>query len=150
MEHFPSQLYQWWGNLWETLYESLIITIQPKKLRILVQFFGYSQFRTTSIFDGSTKIPLLEITCPRNPTSESQKSHLLYFEKSLFFLNYSKTILKCSWCCVSSLGYIRTSSIKTKTNLSRKGLKIRFIKSIKAAGPFVNPKASPQIHNIHI
>ncbi|KAJ0857906.1 hypothetical protein HanRHA438_Chr13g0595361 [Helianthus annuus] len=38
------------------------------------------------------------------------------------------------------LEYIRISSMKTMTNLSKYGLQTRFMRSMNAAGAFVSPK----------
>jgi hypothetical protein len=50
------------------------------------------------------------------------------------------TIRRCRACCSSFLEYIKISSMKTTTNLSNSGINTEFIRYVKWAGAFVNPK----------
>ncbi len=72
----------------------------------------------------------------KNTTSHSQNSHFFNLAKSSFFLSIYNTRLKWSSCPSSLWEYTKMPSINTTTNLSKKGLKTRFIKSIKAARAF--------------
>jgi hypothetical protein len=50
----------------------------PKKLRISMTKLGIFHPTISLTLAGSTNIPPLEMMCPRNGTSSSQYSHLLY------------------------------------------------------------------------
>src|SRR4030065_1325611 len=89
---------------------------KPRKLLISVTDLRVSHCDTTSTLDGTTAIPLPEITCPRKLTSFNQNSHLDNLAYSFFSFNTCNTIFKCSACSSSVLEYIKMSSIKTTTN----------------------------------
>ena len=112
---------------------------RPKKFRISITVIGFGHFITASIFVGSTEIPSLEITCPRNATRLSQNSHLLNLAYSTFSLKVCKTLPKWTSCSSGLFEYTNISSIKTMTNWSKNSLNTLFMKSMNTAGAFVNP-----------
>jgi hypothetical protein len=80
---------------------------------------------------GSTKTPLVEMTCPRKTTSINQNLHLLNLVYSWFPLSLSNTNLRCSSCSSSILESMRISLIKTTMNLSRYSTNTYFIRYMK-------------------
>src|SRR4051794_9113885 len=75
---------------------------------------GVSHSVTVETLDGSTATPSPDTTCPRNPTSFSQNSHLLNLAYNLLNLEYTN---------ISSMNSINTL----------------FIIFMKYAGALVNP-----------
>src|SRR4051812_23702775 len=100
---------------------------------------GVSHSVTVETLDGSTATPSLDTTCPRNPTSFSQNSHLLNLAYNWCSLSFSNTKRRCASCSCSFLEYTNISSMNTTTNLSKNSINTLFIIFMKYAGALVNP-----------
>src|SRR3954464_1629841 len=84
---------------------------------------GVSHSVTVETLDGSTTTPSPDTTCPRNPTSFNQNSHLLNLAYNLCSLSFSNTKCRCASCSCSFLEYSNISSMNTTTNLSKNSIK---------------------------
>src|SRR3954466_7464994 len=100
---------------------------------------GVSHSVTVETLDGSTANPSPDTTCPRNPTSFNQYSHLLNLAYNLCSLSFSNTKRKCASRSCSFLEYTNISSMNTTTNLSKNSINTLFLIFMKYAGALVNP-----------
>src|ERR1041384_7530629 len=89
---------------------------------------GVSHSVTVETLDGSTATPSPDTTCPRNPTSFNQNSHLLNLAYNLCSLSFSNTKRKCASCSCSFLEYTNISSMNTTTNFSKNSINTLFMK----------------------
>ena len=114
--------------------------VNSRKLQILVKMDGFGHFATTSTFYGFNWIPSWETTYSKKWTFVIQNLHFENFAYFLCCFKVYKVIHKCYMCSSLVSKNTRMSSMKVIMNLSKKGLKARFIKSIKAIKAFVNLK----------
>ena len=88
----------------------------------------------------SIDIPSSNMTCPKKVSLFNQNWHLENLAYSFFLSSLYNTWRKCDPCSSSLLEKIRISSMEMITNLFKKSLKTRCIKSINIAVVFVRPK----------
>src|SRR3954471_19344273 len=100
---------------------------------------GVSHSITVETLDGSTATPSPYTTCPRNPTSFRQNSHLLNLAYNWCSLSFSNTKRRCASCSGSFFEYTNISSMNTTTNLSKNSINTLFIIFMNYAGTLVNP-----------
>src|SRR3954464_12358175 len=117
----------------------MLAMIQGLALQSQGSLFLYKGGILHDTFAGSTATPSPDTTCPRNPTSFSQNSHLLNLAYNLCSLSFSNTKCRCASFSCSFLEYTNISLINTPTNLSKNSINTLFIIFMKYAGALVNP-----------